>query len=104
MSTRFTQRIYVGPQIPTVVSYSTIFRTAETPKNILAAIKECPSIGELIIPITEFSHARKELNFDIGRNMRGTEGKLVTFYHEVENWLRAKSKKQPSTGVKLQHA
>jgi len=65
-------------------------------------------VGALFIPVTEYAAARKELNFDIARNMRGTQGKFPRLYREVQNWLTGATK-QPSSqvpkpkGVKIKH-
>jgi hypothetical protein len=99
------QVIYVGPHIQKEgLQRGAIFRNGIFPQlyNLIAA---CPAIGELFLPIADYAKVRRELNFDIARNMRGTTGKYVAFYREAEQWLaeRNKQTKQPSTGVTIQH-
>jgi hypothetical protein len=72
-------------------------------------LEQCPSIGSLIVPMSEWSRIRRhELRFDYAGNMIGTTGKYVTFYRAVQTWLASKTKrsKTPSAeGVKIkQHA
>jgi hypothetical protein len=100
------QVVYCGPSIPQLgLPYGIIFRDGIF-EHIYKFIEQCPSLGELFVPIKNYSQVRLELNFDLGRNMRGTSGKFVTFYREVQHWLATKSKETkapPTTGVKLLH-
>lgn len=94
------QVVYVGPHLAHLgLSYGTIFRNGIYP-HFYNAIAVCPSLGGLFVPITSLAIARKELNFDFGRNMRGTKGKYVTFYREVQKWLR-ESVKQPEKPITI---
>jgi hypothetical protein len=100
------QVIYVGPMMPHLgLQYGNIFRNGIHP-HFYQSIELCPAMGELFVPIGNYATVRRELNFDIGRQMRGTKGKYVTFYREVQNWLATRAKKtQPSTtGVEIEHA
>ena len=67
-------------------------------------IEQCPAIGQLFVPVWAWAVVRRELNFDYARNMKGTTGKYVSFYREVQKWLteKAKQQKTPTTGVKLE--
>jgi len=97
------QVIYCGPTIPQLgLNYGMIFRDGIF-ESLYTWIGRCPALGSLFVPVAEYALVRKELNFDIARNMRGTSGKYVTFYREVQNWLAAKKKtEQPQPiGVKL---
>jgi hypothetical protein len=90
----------LGPQIPWLgLSYSNIFRDG-IHENLYPAIAQCPALGEMFIPIKDLAAVRKELNFDIARNMRGTTGKFVTFYREIQKWIATRKQKEPSIGVK----
>jgi hypothetical protein len=98
--------IYSGPQIPSIgLSYSNIFRV-KLPQSVCAAIEECPPLRELFVPVMKWAAVRRELDFDIGRRMRGTTGRHVEFYRAVESWRAKKMQqhKQPTTGVKINHA
>jgi len=104
------QRIYLGPNIMSIgLKYGQGFTDQGPDKSSIFPhyeqfIKDCPAIGELFVLTHEVAKVRRQLNFDYGRQMRGTTGKYVAFYNEVQNWLakRAKSTKTPSTeGVKV---
>ncbi len=97
------QVIYAGPTIPQLgLHFGNIFRDGVFPQ-METVIKLCPAFGELFIPVAQYAAVRRELNLDYARQMRGTTGKYVTFYHEVEKWLAERAKTQPPTkGVKLQ--
>jgi hypothetical protein len=102
------QVIYVGPTIPQLSLHAgNIFQNGiyEHFYNVIAA---CPSLGPLFVPVAQHARVRRELNFDIARNMRGTGGKYVQLYREVQRWLdqRAKDSQTPKPkGVKVkQHA
>jgi hypothetical protein len=96
------QVIYMGPQLPHLgLSYSNIFRNGIHPQ-LYEAIDECPALGALFVPIAQCAAVRRELDFDIARNMRGRTGKHCEFYRAVESWRKMKQQQQPSTGVKLQ--
>ena len=99
------QVIYVGPMMPEIgLQYGEIFKNGIFPHyyNFIAA---CPALGELFVPVAKYAAVRRELNFDIARNMRGTTGKYVAFYRDVQKWLAQKNKesKPSAKGVKLQH-
>lgn len=102
------QVIYCGPTIPQLSLHTgNIFADGiyEHFYNVIAA---CPSLGPLFVPVAQHAAVRRELNFDLARNMRGAGGKYVTLYREVQKWLeqRAKDSNQPKPkGVKIkQHA
>jgi hypothetical protein len=97
------QVIYAGPTVPGVfgLKYNTLFKNGVT-KNVYEEIKRCPSIRGLIVPVEQFAQVRKELNFDIARNMRGTTGKFVEFYLAIQKWIATRKPPTQTTGVKLQ--
>lgn len=100
------QVIYVGPMMPHLgLQRGNIFRNG-IHEHLYETIALCPAMGELFVPIADYARVRRELNFDVGRQMRGTAGKYVAFYRETEKWLaaRAKQKKTPSTAGVIQHA
>jgi hypothetical protein len=101
------QVVYMGPHIRHLgLGYSTIFRDG-IHEHLYAAIAKCPALGELFIPVAEVALVRKELNFDYAHNMRGTAGRHVTLYREIQKWLATQqTKPSPSSGITLesQHA
>ena len=101
------QIIYMGPHIRHIgLGYANVFRLAADEHlhpAIGDAIRECPSIGELFVPVQQTAAVRKELNFDYSHNMRGTTGKYVTFYREVQKWLAFSREPQPTpSGVTIE--
>lgn len=100
------QVIYVGPYIRGLgLNRGTVFRKGLF-DHLNEAIKQCPALGELFVPVKLHPVVRRELNFDLGRNMRGTSGKYVNFYREVERWLASRSaqpqqKQTPASGITL---
>lgn len=103
------QVIYIGPTIPQLgIHYGNIF-TNGIYDHFYNYIAACPALGALFVPIAQHAAARRELNFDYARNMRGTHGKYVQLYNEVQKWLgRGATDSQPTPkpkGVKVtQHA
>jgi hypothetical protein len=100
------QVIYAGPMLPHLgLQYGAIFKNGIHP-HLYNAISQCPAIGELFVPIHTYSKVRRELNFDMARNMRGTIGKYVAFYRQVETWRASKKVRPPTptTGVEIKHA
>jgi hypothetical protein len=99
------QVVYVGPHLQHLgLSYGTIFRDGIYP-HFYNAISACPALGGLFVPIKSLAVARRELNFDFGHKMRGTTGRYVTFYREVQKWLResVKQSAKPSpSGVTIE--
>ena len=59
----------------------------------------------LFVPIGQLGEVAKELAIDYAGNMRGNDGKHVTFYREVQHWLaeRAAKQQQSNTGVQVIH-
>jgi hypothetical protein len=100
------QVIYAGPTIAQAgLHYGTIFRNG-IHENLYNVIAACPAVGAFFVPVKEFAAVRRQLNFDIARNMRGTTGKYVEFYRAVQNWLAqaAKADQTPKPkGVKVKH-
>ena len=96
--------IYVGPHCMNRLQRNTIFREGKVLESVQLLVKSCPAIGELIVPMDRYAEVRRQLAFDYAGNMRGTQGKYVTFYQNVQAWLvsRAKpNKEEPSTGVQI---
>jgi hypothetical protein len=97
------QLIYMGPHAGFIgLYYGKLWRDG-IDKHLHEWIKRCPAIGELIVPVSECAIARKSLAFDYAHNMRGTSGRYVTFYREVEKWLAKQQQKQPTpSGVTIE--
>jgi len=96
---------YLGPTIAGIgLHYGAGFTNGIYP-HWYQFIEQCPALGQLFIPTARVAVVRRELNFDYARNMRGTAGKYVAFYREVQNWLAERARKQqPSEeGVKVKH-
>jgi len=98
---------YCGPTIAAIgLHYGTGFKDGIY-EHYYPAIEQCPAIGQLFVSATALSAVMRELRIDVTRKMRGTKGKYVTFYREVQKWLasQAKADKTPTTntGVKLTH-
>jgi hypothetical protein len=93
----------MGPQVPHLgLSYSNIFRDGIY-KHLYDSIAKCPALGQLFVPIKECAVVRRELNFDYTHNMRGTTGRHVTFYREVQKWLaQRKPKETKPSGVTME--
>jgi hypothetical protein len=100
------QVIYAGPTIPQIgLHYGTIFKNGIY-DHFYNVITACPALGELFIPVKQYAGVRRQLNFDIARNMRGTTGKYPELYRAVQKWLadRAKVDQTPKPkGVKVKH-
>lgn len=99
--------IYMGPHIRHIgLGYAALFRLGpdQTIHPMIAqAIKECPSIGELFVPVEQCAVVRHQLNFDYSHNMRGTVGTFPTFYREVQKWLAFSREPQPTpSGVTIE--
>ena len=58
-----TQKIYIGPTIPGVVTYGTIFND-KLPEHIEKKEEENKNIARLIIPIGDVLEAKKRLNIE----------------------------------------
>ena len=97
------QKIYLGPRLHAFgIGYGNVFYNG-LPMRAQQVIKLCPSIGEMFVPVAKASVVQRELRFDHAHAMRGTEGNYVTFYREIENWLRSQSKQhinKPTIEVK----
>jgi hypothetical protein len=92
------QMIYLGPRLQSLgIGYANVFYNGTHPR-IAEAIKKCPAVSGLVVPVEQCSAVRRELDFDYAHNMRGTSGKYVTFYREIQNWLNtSRSRKQQTT-------
>ena len=70
------QQIYLGPRLHAYgIGYGFVFYNGVHPALELA-IKNCPAIAELVVPIAQAGAVRRELNFDYAHNMRGQSGNL----------------------------
>jgi hypothetical protein len=95
------QVIYLGPRLHAFgVGYGAVFYNGLHP-TLRSLIEKCPAIGELVVPVAQAAAVRRELNFDYAHNMKGTSGKFVTFYREVQSWLsrQSQSKQTPTLNI-----
>jgi hypothetical protein len=95
----------MGPRLHSFgIGYGNVFHSGIHPR-LKEVAEKCPAVMGLLVPVDECGTVRKELNFDYAHNMRGTNGKYVTFYREVQNWLKSHNKtKQTTIEVKHHHA
>jgi hypothetical protein len=91
------QVIYLGPRLHHYgIGYGNVFYGGMHPQ-MRAAIDKCPAVGELLVPVADAGRVQLELNFDYAHNMRGESGGFVTFYREIQNWLRGQHTEQIQT-------
>lgn len=91
------QKIYLGPRLHAFgIGYGNVFYNGVHPR-MKEIVQMCPAVGELLVPVKQCAAVRRELNFDYAHNMRGTAGRHVTFYREVEKWLKSHSKTTKQT-------
>jgi hypothetical protein len=84
--------IYMGPRLHSFgIGYGNVFYNGLHP-NLQQAQELCPAISGLLVPVEQTAIVRRELNFDYAHEMRGTTGKYVTFYREIQKWLNSQSK------------
>jgi len=94
------QQIYLGPRLHAYsIGYGFVFYNGVHPALELA-IKNCPAIAELVVPIAQAGAVRRELNFDYAHNMRGQSGKFATLYRTVQAWLGTQKQAAPAIDVK----
>jgi hypothetical protein len=95
--------MYMGPRIQHLgLGYSALFRNGIHP-TFYPAIEQCPAIGELFIPVADIGKVRRELNFDYAHNMKGTTGRHVTFYREIQKWIAQVTQQKPQpSGITLE--
>ncbi len=55
------QRMYIGPSIPGIVKYGTVF-IGDLPEELTKKAAEVGSINNLVIPIDEITTAKKALS------------------------------------------
>ena len=72
--------MYIGPTIAGLLPTSTIFQEGVLPDYVKSKIEECPSIQELILPISEVSKAKNEL-------VAG-KGAVSIFYRKVQQFIK----------------
>ena len=58
-----TQKIYIGPTIPGVVTNGTIFKD-KLPEHVERKAAENKNIARLIIPVSDVVEAKKRLNVE----------------------------------------
>lgn len=58
-----TQKIYIGPNIPGVVTNGTIFKD-KLPEHVERKAAENKNIARLIIPVSDVVEAKKRLNVE----------------------------------------
>jgi hypothetical protein len=92
--TRLTgQMQYLGPRIHAHgLGYGALFRDG-LHESLYPLLEKCPALAGLFVPVKEVGSVLRELNFDYSHNMRGTSGRHVAFYREVQRWLA--SNRQP---------
>lgn len=56
-----SQRMYIGPSIPGIVKYGTVF-IGDLPKELTEKAAEVGSINNLVIPIDRITDAKKALS------------------------------------------
>lgn len=92
--------MYLGPHIGFLgLGYSKLWRNG-IDEQLYPWIEQCPALGSLFVPVADIGKVRKELNFDYAHQMRGTTGRFVTFYREVQKWLASQTAQQP---MKVEH-
>lgn len=95
------QVIYLGPRLHAFgVGYGNVFYNGVHPR-LRQAIKLCPAISELIVPVAKAGRVRAELNFDYAHNMRGTAGKFCAFYLQVQQWLNSHNKQPKPKSIEV---
>lgn len=72
--------IYLGPNIPNVVSSSTVFRDGILPDEVNKKIKELPMLSNLFVPISKMIETVKELS--------KAESSLHIIYAKVEAGIK----------------
>ena len=66
--------VYLGPAIPKLVSHGTVFSDGKIPAYLEAMAKKIPAIRGLIVPVSRYAEAAKELR---------SQGRLKTLYDAV---------------------
>jgi hypothetical protein len=103
--------MYLGPRVQHLgLGYAALFQPKTHPElssiheNIYPAIRACPPLGEMFIPVEQIGNVRRELSFDYAHNMKGTRGKFVTFYQAIQKWIASTAEqKQKPSGINLEH-
>lgn len=89
------QVLYLGPHLPSVIGYGTIFRDGIY-DHLNALIERCPAFGEMFVPIANVGPVLRELNFDYSHQMKG-QGRYPTLYREVQQWFAKQTPTQKPT-------
>jgi len=97
------QVMYCGPHVGFLgLHYNKVWKDGIDPQ-LYGWITRCPALGQLIVPVAEVGAVSRELNFDYARQMKGTTGRYVTFYREVQKWLATLNQNQKApSGVNLE--
>jgi hypothetical protein len=97
--------IYMGPRLNAFgIGYGAVFYNG-LHARLQQAIEKCPAIQDMLVPVAQASAVRKELNFDYAHNMKGTDGRFVTLYREIQKWLNSQSRQtQPTPRMEIKHA
>ena len=66
--------VYLGPAIPRLISHGTVFSDGKIPAYLEARAKKIPAIRGLIVPVSRYAEAAKELR---------SPGRLKTLYDIV---------------------
>lgn len=69
------QKVYIGPTIPGVAAHGTVYVNG-IPETLESAINKYPTIGNLVINLSDFAEAMKDIN--------GKRGPMYTLYEEVK--------------------
>jgi hypothetical protein len=96
------QVMYLGPHVGFLGLYFHKGYTDGIEAGLYDWIAKCPALGQLFVPVAEIGPVLRELNFDYAHNMKGTTGRYVTFYSEVQKWLATLHQNTAPTGVNLE--
>jgi hypothetical protein len=97
------QRIYLGPRLHAYgIGYGNVFHGGTHPR-MQQAIDACPAIGSLLVPVAQCARVRAELAFDYAHQMRGTSGKFVAFYRQVQQWLNSQKQQTTQQSIEVKH-
>lgn len=100
---KFTgQLIYLGPNVGKLGLYYHKGYIDGIEPQLYSWIEKCPALGGLIVPVWRTAEVMRELKFDYAHNMRGTQGKYVTFYREIQRWLATQPNEDRKPKLKLE--
>ena len=94
--------MYLGPHVAFLgLGYSKTYRNGIEPQ-LYEWIAKCPALGQLFIPVAQIGAVRRELNFDYAHQMKGTTGRYVVFYREVQQWLATLKVNKSASAITLE--